>query len=84
MILPTPMLTYLFNMEKKEKLLDILLRVQALEMDVESAEQQILQLFDVKKSQLDLRELERKLDDALKEETKETLTEWLNGLKRFS
>ncbi|PSJ71825.1 hypothetical protein C7N43_37355 [Sphingobacteriales bacterium UPWRP_1] len=71
-------------MEKKEKLLDILLRVQALEMDVESAEQQILQLFDVKKSQLDLRELERKLDDALKEETKETLTEWLNGLKRFS
>lgn len=78
------MLTYLFNMEKKEKLLDILLRVQALEMDVESAEQQILQLFDVKKSQLDLRELERKLDDALKEETKETLTEWLNGLKRFS
>lgn len=78
------MLTYLFNMEKKEKLLAILLRVQALEMDVESAEQQILQLFDVKKSQLDLRELERKLDDALKEETKETLTEWLNGLKRFS
>lgn len=71
-------------MEKKEKLLAILLRVQALEMDVESAEQQILQLFDVKKSQLDLRELERKLDDALKEETKETLTEWLNGLKRFS
>ena len=36
----------------------------------------ILVLFDVSNS-LDLRELERKLDEALGKETRETLTEWL-------
>ena len=32
---------------------------------------------------IDLKELERRLDDALAKETKETLTEWLNTKRKI-
>lgn len=63
-------------MKKKEALFDILLKVSELRMDIETAEKRILRLFNVSNS-LNLRELERKLDEALGKETRETLTEWL-------
>ena len=63
-------------MKKKETLFDILLKVSELRMDIETAEKRILRLFNVSNS-LDLRELERKLDESLGKETRETLIEYL-------
>ena len=62
-------------MEKREQIIDLLNKCIVGESVANTADA-ILALFGVSNS-LDLRELERKLDEALGKETRETLTEWL-------
>ena len=62
-------------MTKRKQIIDLLNKCIIGESVANTADK-ILALFCVSNS-LDLRELERKLDEALGKETRETLTEWL-------
>ena len=62
-------------MTKREQIINLLNKCIIGESVANTADK-ILDLFCVSNS-LDLRELERKLDEALGKETRETLTEWL-------
>ena len=62
-------------MEKREQIIELLNKCIIGESVANTADA-ILALFAVSNS-LDLRELERKLDEALGKETRETLTEWI-------
>ena len=62
-------------MTKREQIIDLLNKCIIGESVANTADR-ILALFGVSNS-LDLHELERKLDEALGKETRETLTEWI-------
>ena len=68
------------SMEKREQIIELLNKCIIGESVANTADA-ILALFGVSNS-LDLRELERKLDEALGKETRETLTEWIKQQRR--